>query len=190
MIHLYIMPVATGPYGPWQSVRYAAYAPAGVRWSMMDYGWEPLCICAADVDSTQDAAITAHADVIALPDDLDTTIGAALTVARSRLRAMNIPAGWLTAGTTYREAVRVVAAVCQLMQRLKKYENVRLFASVDLSMLWQDVPATWRERLRNVVEAAGYSTDGLTAASSIEDILQSLCEQAKDKAIAVGLMTV
>src|SRR3990167_9302367 len=117
MLRLYLMPI-TGAGTSQADPRQPKYtADLGPEWSMMDYGLVPWCIVAAERDDAVHAALTANADVRAVPVDLDSTVGAALSATQTALETARIPAGWVTAGMTWRQVLRPVMGLFQLAQR-------------------------------------------------------------------------
>jgi len=76
-VRFYIMPLTVvasrrGPkYLKWRDNPTGIDAP----WAMVDYGFQPTCLVAAEVDTTQHSSLNANADLMAAPADLDSTIG-------------------------------------------------------------------------------------------------------------------
>jgi hypothetical protein len=194
---LYALPIAgtgansTDPRRP----KYVKEAPelAGLQWSMMDYGHNPHCLMAADVSPAQDAFLVAQADVRAIPDDLDSAVGGALNAVQNALEAMSIPAGWVTAGTTWREVVRTVGGLFQFAQRYASIANGQTFlpAGVNLNNTWGSISAARRTNVTNTAASfePPYSMAGITNGTTIRAALKLLADQWGDRPFVLGGMT-
>src|SRR5687768_14916725 len=78
---------------------------AVVPFHLVDQGIADVCLMAADMTAAQHTLLSSKTDVDAIPANLDNTIGAQLATVKTRMRAWNIPANWLTSTTTYRQLV-------------------------------------------------------------------------------------
>lgn len=192
MIYLFLMPIETKAWSVFKLARVPKYLVRTDRFSVVDYGWEPVGLVCLDTDATGAATLAAYPDVIKIPDNLDDEVGDRLAAVRTKLRAVNIPAKWVVESTTYREAIRVVVAVFHLMQRLKEHADVaeRLFSGNALSTVWSDVPAIWRTRILAGLAKAGISTEGLDASMTIEEALEALLVRFKNTPVNIGLVSV
>jgi hypothetical protein len=144
----------------------------------MDYGLEPYFLVAAEVTPAEHAAIAAHADVIALPANLDTAIGANLGTVTGKLETIGFPSDWVDAGTTYRQVVRTMTKYLQFAQRLHGSEHVRLLpAGITLNSLVSDLTAAQRQRLANVIASFGGTASAITGAMTMRAAIRNLAEQ-------------
>lgn len=145
----------------------------------MDYGLEPVFLVAADVDASTDTAMRAHADVTGVPQNLNGTVGAgAVTATKNALEAFNIPAGWVTAGITWKTVVRTTATIFQIAQRLHGLGAARLFsAGVTLDTQFNQLTAGQRQKLLDAADSFNFDRSGLTGAATMRVILKALADQ-------------
>jgi len=178
VIRWYVLPLVGA--GTDDDPRRPAYvADTGAAWAGMDYGAEPIMLVRANVSSAQHAAIAANADVIAVPADLDAAIGGTLATAQARLEAVQIPADWMTAGMTWRQALRGVAAVFQLGQRLNGLGlAARLFGGgITLSTTFGELSANVRTRLAAMADSFGFDRSAVAAGTTLRQALRGLAVQ-------------
>lgn len=127
----------------------------GVQWSMMDYGMINVGMIVADVSNTQVTYLQGLADVIMVPANIDTTLGAGqLTATRNALESKNIPADWVNTGDTYRSIIREIMGYFQFMQRYTAttfFNPIANGVSLDTTMgnpalnNWQAMKTRWNE---------------------------------------------
>lgn len=154
------------------------------QWQLVDYGSQDDCVVALDADATTHSTLTAHADVLTVPANLDNTPGAgAVTTTRAALEAMQIPAGWVTTSVTWRTIVRVVVGMMILNQRfwVIRGGNIgdgrhSIFDGVDLDSTVGDIPAAARADLTEAATSAPLSLDvsGIGLSTTIRAMLQNL----------------
>lgn len=138
----------------------------GVPYAMQDYGQEPVCVLAADVSTAQHATLAGSPGVTALPVNLDSPVGANLATVQAELEAVNIPSDMVTAVTIYRKVLRGVIAVFSVSAKAPLFSG-----GVTLDTTLGDLTPTVRGELKNSAESSGYSTEGLTLASTIRESL-------------------
>jgi hypothetical protein len=144
----------------------------------MDFGLEPTALIALNVTAGQHTTLVAQSDVVAVPVNLDATLGANLATVQAALESLHIPADSLVAGATYRQVVRAVVGIFLLAQRFSATANTRLFpASVVLTTTLGDLSANVRGQLQSAAEALGYSYAGLTLSSTLRDMLKAIGNQ-------------
>lgn len=185
---LYVLPLitTTTPKGDRRDPKYLDTHLAGVEWSLMDMGDEPICLVAADVGA-EHAAFAAETDVLALPANLDQPLGAQLATVQNALEARNIPAGWVQSTHTYRQVVRVVAQAFQFLQRLQVVRPGRLFGGgVTLDTRFNQLPAAVRSALTAAATDLGYDTSGLTGTSTLRTILKTMADQWRQIELFIG----
>lgn len=152
---------------------------AGLSWSMMDYGNEPLAIVGVkDIPPATHIALAAETDVLALPENLDTELGAQLTAVQNAMEARNIPSGWVQAGMTYRTIVRMVVQAAAFLQRLQATTSTRLLGSgVTLDTQFSALPVAMRNAMVSAATSLGYDTTGLSGANTLRTILKNVADQ-------------
>lgn len=144
-----------------------------------DYGNEPVALVVADVTPKEHTALAAHADVVAVPANLDTAIGGSLTQAQSALETFGIPADWLNAGMTWRIAVGGVFRIFQLFQRIQGHRRTQrvLSGGVDLSTQFNSLPFDVRAHLIVMADSLDFDRSGVSGTSTLRQILRSLASQ-------------
>lgn len=188
---VYIVPIesvgsARGPkYFPW---RFSAGAPelAGVQWAMMDYGAVPFGIVAADVTPEQDDFLNLQADVRNIPTTLDNQIGGALNAVQNALEAARIPAGWVSASTTWRELLRAVCGLFQFAQRFTAITGNQLVTSTSvLNLRLNQLSQANRDAIEQVAAGLGYTT-GFAGNTTVRTVLKSFADQWGAKIFTLG----
>lgn len=143
-----------------------------------DYGLIDYTLQVADVTAAQHADLIANADVVALPVNLDSTIGANLATVQAALEARSIPSEWVTSGMTYRTLLRAVCALFQLGQRYHSIYQLRLIESgFTLNSTIGDLPVAARQRLADIAQSFGFDTSSITLSTTIRAALRILFQQ-------------
>lgn len=180
-LRLYLMPLVGD--GTKASPRRGAYVLshlAGTDYTIMDGGLEPVCLLAADVTAAQHTALSGESDVVALPTNLQATVGAQLATVQAALEQFNLPADWVTAGMTYRTVARGVALLFQFLQRANAVALQRVFASgVTLNTAFQDLPPGVQDVVRDTADALGVDRSGATGATTLRQILRAVSAQMR-----------
>jgi len=188
---LYLAPVETRTNPQGDTVRVVKYEGdfCAVSCGTMDFGFEPVMLVGATVDGATDATLTANADVVALPVNLDVNLTAAeVTAVQAKLEAVNIPAGWVTTSLTWRQLVRTIVAMFQFAQRYNGVAgNVRLFPTgVTLSTRWNQLSPTVQTNLTTTATSLGYSTTGLSGTTTLRTVLKNMADQWGSRPIFIG----
>ena len=175
-VRVYLMPTILTDAGPHKNIKRAKYRHLLSNSSCIHYGPEPYCIVLSDVDPTQHANVVANADVRSLPADLDSTIanGARTTIINT-LEAANIPAQWVTTGTTYRAFLRRLSGIFMLLQGVHGRKFRLLQAGLDDAL--STLPAGARQALQDFAIQQQLDTAGITGATTLRAALASLCAQ-------------
>lgn len=177
--HLYFVPaIGAGSDADPRTPKYAT--GSGFPWAAMDFGMQPIFLVAADVDAATDTTVSAQADVIRVPDNLDATLGGQLATVQTGLENRNIPAGWLTSGTTYRTALRTVTNMFRFLQRFPAVTQITaplLDGSVNLDLQFNNLSATNQQRLIDTADSFGFDTSGLSGTTTLRTILKNVADQ-------------
>lgn len=130
----------------------------------------------AQTSVVQDAFLAAQPDVQVIPP-LDEQVGAGrLNTVRNRLEALNIPAQWVTASHTFRNVMRVVVGMAQLIHVTEGLGNkLRVPGNLDLRM--NQIPADKRATLQQGADILGLDRSGVTAITTVREVLRILGEQ-------------
>lgn len=118
-------------------------------WSAKDYGLTDVSIVAVDVTPAQHAALAAQSDVIAVPDPIDSAVGAGrLTATRTAVESLNIPGGWIRATDTYRTVLRTITGMALYMQAISYRALQNPFTNgLRLELTYAELPLVWRESI-------------------------------------------
>lgn len=188
--HIYLVPTTgTGTFTDQFRPNYV-----GSKYSTVMYGSEGTHLVAADVDDATDATISALSDVIKIPDNLDQTIGAgALAKIQTVLENKKIPSGWLTAGTTYRQALRVIINFFRFISRFRAISGITapLFSgAVTLNTTFGSLSAPVRGFLSATAASFNLDTTGVTGATTIRVLLKGMADQFADVPINMWCKTI
>lgn len=181
MVRFYFMP-ATGSGASILDARRAKYADAlranGVHFSSIDYGILPVFFLAADVTLEQHAQIAAQSDVVAIPANLDNTVGAALSDVQTRLEQLRIPAEWVTAQHTHRQVIRRVLAWFLFAQRHNGLHHEKLFPdTANLDNTVGQLPQALRTRLNQTAQSFDMDTSAITPSTTIRQLMGIITSQ-------------
>lgn len=189
-VRLYVMPTETvvvNATKDFTGPKYLQWAkdpdpPALVTalWALMSFGREPTALVAADVSPAQHTLLAAQPDVTVIPVTLDNELGANLAIVQAELEALNLPSDMLNVNHTYRQVLRGVIAMFKVSQRLHRMtgKDGRLFPSgITLNTTIGQLPQGARDKLQAAAGELGYSYEGLTAGSSLRDVLKKLASQ-------------
>lgn len=206
MIRFYVIPAETqvDPFGSttrgpahlaWYQTALNVWFPTGgivCQWSAKDYGDVDRMIVAVETDATTHDAIAAFADVLALPENLDQLPGAsARNAIKNRLETFNIPSGWIVAGMTYREILRIVLGMFMFMQRLQVRSPGNIFKRLNITLdtTFGELGVGAQQVLRDSANSLGYNGDAIPANWTIRQILKYAADQWGDAPILFGFVT-
>lgn len=187
-IRFYIVPkIGDGsdanPYGP-------AYVEGlSSRWTGMDYGLEPVFLVCADVSPAQHTAITANADVISVPANLSNQIGASLAAAQAALESVNIPANWITSNMTWSTALRGVAIMFMILQRMNGRGFISRFfdSGITLNSTIGDLPQNVRTRLQEAAVSLGANVSSINLSTTLRSALRTVGSQLTLRVLLGGI---
>lgn len=181
-LKLYVMPIiGTGTKASPRQPKYLSTFQA-FAWGMFDYGNEPWCLVGvADIDVATDSALTANADCLGLPTNLDQALS---NPQRNRvsnaLESANIPGTWLTTANTWRDVIEFVGAVCQFAQRYQGIVadgSLWFTGSVTLATQFGTIPQAAQTALTQAAQSFGFDTSGLTSTTTLRAILRNVGQQ-------------
>jgi hypothetical protein len=176
---LYLMPMAANARGFIAPKYQSTFTAAGFPLSTIRFGSHPHALVFSPCDAATDAAVAVNADVHRLPANLDSAPSAAqITAVQTFLEAHNIPAHWLISGMTWRTIVRDVVSVFLFMQRYHGLGGSPVFsAGTTLDSTFGSLPAGVRQGLQQAAADQSFDTSGLTAASTLREILRAMGQQ-------------
>jgi hypothetical protein len=189
--HLYLVPLVADS----DSSRAPKYVTAlGVKWSMIDYGFQPVGLVAADVDGATDTSLQGNGDVTKIPDNLDNLLGAgAVSAVQTALENKNIPAGWVTQSLSYRTVLRTIWGFFAFLQRyavVSGNTNPIIAASVNLDTQFGSLPQTAQDNLAATAKSLGLNTTGVTGTTTLRVILKGIADQWGQRAFTIGGVTI
>jgi hypothetical protein len=176
---VYIVPSIGAGTSPADAFRPAYIEAAGGQLrAAMPFGREPVFLALADVTPAQHALIAANVPITVVPQDLSSVVGAATAVVEAELDSWNIPGQWVTAGLTYRQVLFGVAAIFQFAQRFNGLHRLRLFVGgVGLNATVGSLTQEQRDRLAAVSDSFGWDRSGVTASTTIRQLLRGAAQQ-------------
>ncbi len=184
--HLYIVPVI-GTGTSREDCRRPKYirpdgcaVSAPIAYTMMDYGFQPTAVVAADVTASQDATLQNNGDVTRIPDNLDTTLAGSVGTIQNALEAEFIPGNWITGGTTYRILLRNIVGMFSWFQRYAvisgSNEPVITGNSVTLNTRFDRLAPNVRANLLLAAESLNVDLSTINVTFSLRQILRQLGE--------------
>lgn len=155
----------------------------------MSYGREPVYLVLVDVTAGQHTALSGNADVVALPLNLDTTVGGQLATVQNALETLKIPGQWVTAQTTYRQVVNMVERIFRLWQKLDGLYGMSVFASgATLNTTLGQLTQTQRDRLKFTAGAFGVDTSGASANTTLRQAIKAFADAMPGAKGGIGMM--
>lgn len=163
----------------------------GVRWAWEWYCWENHGVLAADTTDAQHTVLSGQSDVIAVPA-LDSTIpnAQARNRVRNYLEAGNIPGTWVNTGMTYRQVLRTVLNVFRFFSRYVSKGGRISAAGYSLDTTWGELPQAAQDRLRATADEFGLDYSGVTANTTLRQILKGMADQFGDIEYKIGEMVI
>lgn len=149
------------------------------------YGFEPVCIVGADLTIADDATVAGQADVHPLPFNLSATLTSGqVSAVQSFLEAGHIPGGWVTTDLTWTQVARTVLGVFSFFQRFATTYAAAIgqppqsvfAANLTLDTTFGSLPAAVRSALSATAQAFGFSTAGVTGATTLRVILKAMAD--------------
>ncbi len=192
--HLYLVPlIGTGVTD--SNPRTPKYIAAlSVPWAMVDYGFQPVALVAADVDGATDTSLQGNGDVTKIPDNLDNLLGAgAVSAVQTALENKNIPAGWVTSALSYRTVLRTIWGFFAFLQRyavVSGNTNPIIAASINLDTQFGSLPQTAQDNLAATAKSLGLNTTGVTGTTTLRVILKGIADQWGQRSFTLGGVTV
>jgi hypothetical protein len=158
---------------------------------MLDYGLLDQALLVSDISATNHTALSANADVLSVPVDINTTLNAtAVTITRDYLESIGMPAHWVTTADTYRGVLRTIAGCFLFLQRAMAIlgRSVPLTSgALDLQM--QDLAADVRVALQVAATEQGFSTTGITPTATVRTVLKLMADAWGERPILMGFTT-
>jgi len=191
--HLYLVPIIG--VGTKVDPRKPKYLTTlGVDWGMVDYGFQPFALAAANVDDATDTSLQINVDVTKIPDNLNQLLGAgAVNTVQTALEDRNLPAGWVTSALSYRDVLRTLWGFFAFLQRYSVVSgntNPLIAAAVTLDTQFNQLSQTARTNLQDTAASLGLSSAGLTGTSTIRQILKNISDQWGQRAFSVGAVNI
>lgn len=126
-----------------------------------------------DATPADENALGLNFDVIVIPP-LDNPV--AVNATKAALEALNIPAQWVAPGMSYRDVLRAVVGMAQLVQRTYGLGN-RLTLAGNLDLTMSQIPAAKRSILQQASDEMGLDRSGITGATTVRAALRILGQQ-------------
>ena len=156
MIRFYLLPIERNALGNARGPKYFSWKydpdPPGFNdiWSMKDYGSIDMAVLATDISQINHDNLIVNSDVYSFPEFLDDAMtnsdrGALLDYCELYL----IPADWIYAGITFREAIRIVTSMMLFNQRVSAIMGYPSdpFSGITLNTQYQNLPIALHDAL-------------------------------------------
>lgn len=176
-VRFYIVPLDGSGNSISDAIRPKYIADMGVRWSGVDSNVFQRYLVGADVTAGQHTTISSNPDVLSVPLNLDTTVGASRNAVVTALESLNFPANWITAGTTFRQVLRVLRRAFGVFQRIRGMRRVWSFEGITLDTQLNSLPLAVRRMLLDAADDLKLDTSVFTLASPLRDVIKALAEQ-------------
>jgi hypothetical protein len=142
-----------------------------------DFGWDGSFLVGANVTTAQQAEIASHPDVVVIPANLDSNVGANLTTVQATLEALNIPADWINAGHSYRDIIRNVLKFFQYISRFEARELTAFFFDMSLETLFSDITQAQRDAMLSAAVSLNLNTANITLSMKLRQVLRIILVQ-------------
>ena len=129
--------------------------------------------------------------MLAIPTNLNTKLNAtAVTTAETYLESIGMPAHWVSTSYTYREVLRIVGGCFLYMQRVTAIlgRAITLTGGV-LGMQMQNIAADIRAAMAQAADEQGFDYSGVTATTTVRQVLKAMADAWGDKPILMGIAT-
>lgn len=155
----------------------------------MPFGREETWLSGADVTPEQQAAIDADPLIYSFPENIDTNLTAqGVQALSSYLEDVNVPAHWLNAGFSFREAIRIIAAMFQYMQRLEYLLGGRFFdANTGLNTKVSDFSPAQLSAATQAAIDLGFDTSGISGQTQIRNVMKNMADQWGSRTLNLGV---
>lgn len=166
----YIVPmIGTGIGADPRQAKYIA--ALGVNYTVIDC--DQVAIVWANASVAQDDAMALNVDAFVIPP-IDNNVAVAAT--QAALESFNIPAQWVSAGMTYRQALRVVAGMAQLIQRTEGL-GAKLGLAGRLDLTVAAIPVAMRNALTSAADSLALDRTTIVGATTVREALRILGQQ-------------
>lgn len=184
-VRFYIIPIEAidRKYGPeyfnWKYDQNHIIELENVVYSLKIFGGTDVGLIAADVSTAQHTYLTSQADVIAIPVNLDNTVGTNLTAITNALESVNIPAGWVNSNQTYREILKILCGMFFYLQTVSNPQNI-LENGYTLNTILSDFTPAFRTLAQNTANSFGYDLSSITLSNTWSEVLNIIYAQSND----------
>lgn len=176
VLRFYIVPKELGAH---DTVRPKYVWPVATRYEAADYGLEDVLLVGAELTPTDHTTVAANLDVIAIPANLDSTIGlTALSTVQQKLEGLRIPSEWVTTDHTYRDVLRLTRKVFGLFQRFDGLFQRKFFETgITLDTRINQLTQAQRQALIDAATSLGLDTSPITGPMPIRQAIRILAQQ-------------
>ncbi len=166
-------------------------------YSFKDFGFTDTCIVVSDVTTEQHAELIGYSDVLAAPANIDNAIpnNTVRDNVRSQLEGLNVPAGWVQTGMSYREVLRPITHLFLFAQRYhaltaEKYGTGRKLVEqgYTLDTIISDIPVEVRQDLQDAADSLGYDYSSVQASDTYRVGLKKLADQWGETPVLFGTL--
>jgi len=202
MDKIYLIPVIRRGHPIYRIPKYFWHSPSGYeglpelenvrQGHQLTHKLEDLYVLIANLDATQEAALLAQPDVIAI-QDLDNTIPniTVRDIIRSYLEAVSIPSQWVVVGMSYRIILRVVIGLWRFRAIIQHFAGHRIFLeTLNLDKTIGELSTEMRDALAATSDALDLDYSSITGLTTIREMLYIAGQQFATIEYQLGSITI
>jgi hypothetical protein len=131
-----------------------------------------------NMDQATHDAITANADVVAFPQNLNAQVGANLAVVQASLDQFSIPSGSVTATTTYLDIINALIKLFNFANQFHYWFGQKIMRYLwDSDVKLNQLPGDLLSDIQLAADNRGIDTAGITAAMTIKQAIAILSQR-------------
>ena len=140
------------------------------------YGSDDVCIVRAkDISVADHNTVSAYPDVLSIPLNINNNLTAgAVTAAQNFLESLYIPADWVNTNRTYKQVLKIVAALFAFNEQWSKLTlgSSPFKENLDLSTQYNQLTLNVRNRIKQIFDDNAIDRSALTATSTLREGLK------------------
>jgi len=191
MIRIYIMPLIGD--GSRENPRRPKYRDLADGFGSIRYGEEGIVLCAFRLTQESHDIIKVDPDVMALPEDIDTTMSQnAVDIAQAFLEDNYIPGNWISTNNTFRQVLRVTAGCFLYTQRYVRLAGVEkiFLTGIDLSTIISSIAADKRNIMMQAADSLNINYSTVTGTWTLRQMLKHFADQWSNDPILLSVITI
>lgn len=163
--------------------------PQVIRSGAVRYSRTESAVALIEAPATYLTEVRGQSDVVSLatPSNIDNALTAnQANAAKDLFEDRGIPAGFINAGDTRREAIRAVIGLFLFSQRLEGRYGSGFWDrakshGITLATVWADFPQSLKDEFLDVRDSFGWTGNlGVTNSTTLREVMRILAEQFED----------